>query len=80
MATSCMHGKLAAELALKAVRTKKIFSHIIIYGMLVNSKRGDTSVGKLTMDFLSHESTLTWCRETVAFNECLLKVKTILEK
>ena len=75
---ACME-KLSAELALKAVRSKKIFSQIIIYGMLVDSKSGDTEVGKLTMDFLSHESTLTWCRESVGFNECLLKVKNILE-
>ena len=39
----------------------------------------DTEVGKLEMDFLSNVSTLTWCRESVGFNECLLKVKNILE-
>ena len=61
---ACME-KLSAELALKAVRSKNIFSQIIIYGMLVDCKSGDTEVGKLTMDFLSHESTLTWCRESV---------------
>ena len=38
----------------------------------------DTDVGKLEMDFLSNVSTLTWCRESVGFNECLLKVKLYL--
>ena len=75
---ACME-KLAAELAIKAVRSKMIFSQIIIYGMLVDCRSGDTDVGKLNMDFLSNESTLIWCRESVGFNECLLKVKNILE-
>ena len=74
---ACME-KLAAELAIKAVRSKKIFSQIIIYVMLVDCRSGDTDVRKLKMDF-SNESTLTWCRESVGFNECLLKVKNILE-
>ena len=53
--------------------------YLTIYGMLVDCRSGDTDVGKLNMDFLSNESTLIWCRESVGFNECLLKVKNILE-
>ena len=75
---ACME-KLSAELALKAVKAEKIFSQIIIYGMLVDCQNGDTIVGKLTMDFISHRSTLIWSRESVGFNECLLKVRKILE-
>ena len=75
---ACME-KLSAELALKAVKAEKIFSQIIIYGMLVDCQKGDTIVGKLTMDFISHRSTLIWSREAVGFNECLLKVRKILE-
>ena len=57
---ACME-KLSAELALKAVRSEKLFSQIIIHRMLVDSKSGDTDVGKLMMDFLSQRSTLTLC-------------------
>ena len=63
---ACME-KLSAELALKAVKAEKIFSQIIIYGMLVDCQKGDTIVGKLTMDFISHR-TLIWSRESVGFN------------
>ena len=47
--------------------------------MLVETTNGDTKIGRMTMNFLAQDSTLTWGQEVLSFNECLLKVRKILD-
>ena len=70
--------KVAAELAYKAARRGKIFSKIVIYGLLVDITTGDTTVGKLIMNFLEAQSTITWSRDTHHLNECLWRLRQVL--
>ena len=54
--------KVAAELACKAADGGQIFK-IVIYGLLDDIRTGDTTVGKLIMNFLEAKSTITWSRD-----------------
>ena len=70
--------KVAAELAYKAAKSGNIFSKIVIYGLLVDITTGDTTVGKLIMNFLEAKSTITWSRDTLHLNECLWRLRQVL--
>ena len=70
--------KVAAELACRAARGGKIFSRIVIYGLLVDITTGDTTVGKLIMNFLEAKSTITWSRNSIQLNECLWRLRQVL--
>ena len=70
--------KVAAELACRAAQGGKIFSRIVIYGLLVDITTGDTTVGKLIMNFLEAKSTITWSRNSIQLNECLWRLRQVL--
>ena len=70
--------KVAAELACRAAQGGKIFSRIVMYGLLVDITTGDTTVGKLIMNFLEAKSTITWSRNSIQLNECLWRLRQVL--
>ena len=70
--------KVAAELACRAAQGGKIFSRIVIYGLLVDITTGDTTVGKLIMNFLEAKYTITWSRNSIQLNECLWRLRQVL--
>ena len=70
--------KVAAELACRAAQGGKIFSRIVIYGLLVDITTGNTTVGKLIMNFLEAKSTITWSRNSIQLNECLWRLRQVL--
>ena len=70
--------KVAAELAYKAAKSGNIFSKIVIYGLLVDITTGNTTVGKLIMNFLEAKSTITWSRDTLHLNACLWRLRQVL--
>ena len=70
--------KVAAELACKAADGGQIFSKIVIYGLLVDITTGNTTVGKLIMNFLEAQSTITWSRDFLPLNQCLWRLRQVL--
>ena len=55
-------------------------SKIVIYGLLVDITTGNTTVGKLIMNFLEAQSTITWSRDSIHLNECLWRLRQVLSE